>query len=189
MSRATLPHVLGVDDGPFDKRSGGEVPLVGVVTAGASLVETVAVSRFTVDGEAAAEHLGAWVAGLRIAPALHAIILGGITIAGLGIVDVRRLAETTGVPVISVTRRKPSRERLAEALHAAGLEDRIAIVDAVPAAVAVDTGLWITCAGIAADAAAALVRATRVKAAVPEALRLAHLIARAIVLGESRGRV
>jgi endonuclease V-like protein UPF0215 family len=189
MMRAALPHVLGIDDGPFEKRSGAEVPLVGVVTAGPSLVESIAMTRFPVDGDAAAERLGAWISGLRVAPALHAIVLGGITIAGLGIIDVRQLAEITGVAVISVTRRAPSRDRLAGALRAAALEDRIELLDRAPAAVAVDAGLWVACAGVSADAAAAIVRATRNKAAVPEALRLAHLIARAVVLGESRGRV
>ena len=38
------------------------------------------------------------------------------------------------------------------------------------------------------DEAAALVRACLRKASFPEPLRIAHLVARAVVLGESRGR-
>ena len=39
----TRPHVLGVDDGPFEKFSpGAEAPLVGVMMEGADLVEAVA---------------------------------------------------------------------------------------------------------------------------------------------------
>ena len=50
------------------------------------------------------------------------------------------------------------------------------------------SGLFLSHAGIDAAGAAALVRATLRKSALPEPLRLAHLIGRAIVSGESRGR-
>jgi hypothetical protein len=33
-----------------------------------------------------------WIAGLRARPMLQAVVLGGITIAGLGIIDVEGLA-------------------------------------------------------------------------------------------------
>jgi endonuclease V-like protein UPF0215 family len=181
------PHLLGIDDGPFQKRATADVPIVGVVTAGADLVEGVAVTGFPVDGDGATEFLAAWIARLRVRPVLQAIILGGITIAGLGIVDLGMLAEATGVPVLSVTRRDPSRHRVATALRAAGLAARLPLLATAPAALAVD-GVFVACAGIDRDDAAALVRASRLKAALPEALRLAHLVARALVLGESRGR-
>jgi hypothetical protein len=44
-------------------------------------------------------------------------------------------------------------------------------------------------AGIERDAAEELVRASLRKSRLPEPLRVAHLIARALVTGESRGRV
>jgi hypothetical protein len=87
-----------------------------------------------------------------------------------------------------VSRRDPRRHRLADALRAAGCADRLAIVARTPPAFATPTGLHLACAGTTQDHAAALVAACRGKAAVPEPLRLAHLIARAITDGESRGR-
>jgi endonuclease V-like protein UPF0215 family len=33
------PHVLGIDDGPFDVHDGGATPIVGVMTEGADRVE------------------------------------------------------------------------------------------------------------------------------------------------------
>ena len=44
------PHVLGVDDGPFQKGQKESVPVVGAMMEGANLVESVAVTRFEVDG-------------------------------------------------------------------------------------------------------------------------------------------
>ena len=62
---------------------------MGVVMEGADLVEGVAITRFPVDGDAVTEFLGRWVRDLRFHAGLQGIVLGGITIAGLGVVDVR----------------------------------------------------------------------------------------------------
>src|SRR4030095_16613201 len=67
--RRMRPHVLGIDDGPFEVRTGGDTPIVGVMTEGPDVVEAVAVTRFPVDGDAATDFLAAWVTGLRLHPA------------------------------------------------------------------------------------------------------------------------
>jgi endonuclease V-like protein UPF0215 family len=183
------PHLLGVDDGAFDKHRDRDVPLVGVVTEGADLVEGVAVTRFPVDGADATGFLAGWVGGLRFRPGLQGLVLGGITIAGLGVVDVPSLAEALGLPVLIVNRRDPSDHRLGDALRAAGLEDRLSLVSRCPPAFWIEGGPWVACAGIDPPRAASLVEAARRKSDLPEALRLAHLVARAVATGESRGRV
>jgi endonuclease V-like protein UPF0215 family len=157
------PHVLGIDDGPFALHAGGEVPIVGVMTEGPDLVEGIAVTRFPVDGDGVTAFLVGWVTSLRLHPALQAIVLGGVTIAGLAIVDLAALAAGTGVPAIAVLERTPP-------------------------AVATPAGVYVACAGCTAEEAVALVRACCGKAGVPEPLRLAHMMARAIVDGESHGR-
>ncbi len=183
------PHVLGIDDGPFEKGKSREVVIVGVVMEGRDLVECIAVTRFLVDGAEVTSFLAHWVGGLRVRPALQGIVLGGITIAGLAVVDVAQLSAQLGIPVLVVNRRDPSKHRLHEALEAAGLQDRIAIVEHTPPAAMLGEGLFLSHAGIDAAGAASLVRATLRKSAVPEPLRVAHLAARAFVTGESRGRV
>lgn len=185
---AGRPHLLGVDDGPFDKWSDAEVPLVAVAMEGADLVEAVATTRFGVDGEGVTPFLAEWIGGLRVRPALRGVLLGGITIAGLAVVDVRALASAIDLPVIVVNRRDPAEHRLHHALRAAGLESRLPVVDATPPAFPVNDRLWAACAGIERAGACELVEAARRKGELPEPLRLAHLIARAMVSGESRGR-
>jgi endonuclease V-like protein UPF0215 family len=187
--RATpRPHVLGVDDGPFEKLRGGRAPVVGVMMEGPDLVEAVAVTGFDVDGADATAFLGGWIGELRCRPAVQGVLLGGITIAGLGVIDTERLAAELGLPVVVVNRRDPSRTRLAAALTAADLADRVAIVERAPRASRLDGGVFVAAAGASAERAAALVHATRAKSDLPEPLRLAHLIARAIATGQSRGR-
>ena len=183
------PHVLGIDDAPFEKGQTRPVPIIGVMMEGDDLVETVAVGEFAVDGADATEFLAGWVGGLRCYASLQAIVLGGITIAGLGVVDIAALAGRLERPVLVVTRRKPTNAPLLEALRAAGLEGRSALVERSPRASRVADGLYVAHAGTDTATAARLVHAVVGKAQLPEPLRLAHLVGRALATGESRGRV
>ena len=85
-------------------------------------------------------------------------------------------------------RRRPTDAQLSEALRSAGLAERVPIVEASPRAECVTDGLFVAQAGCSAEQASRLVRASLRKATWPEPLRVAHLVARALVLGESRGR-
>jgi len=188
MTTRFRPHVLGIDDGPFDKATDERVAVVGVMTEGAELVEAVAVTEFALDGDDAAEFLADWVAGLRFAEALHAVVLGGITIAGLGVVDLERLAGRLGRPVAVVNRQEPEDEPLTRALSAAGLDERIAIVERAPRPWLMNEGLYVTHAGAERDEVERILAATLNKSHLPEPLRLAHLIGAAIARGQSHGR-
>ncbi|MGH9887477.1 MAG: DUF99 family protein [bacterium] len=183
------PHVLGIDEGPFVKGQSARVPVVGALCEGASILEAVARTDFPVDGAGATEFLAEWIGGLRAGSSLQAVALGGITFAGLGVIDVRALGEALRVPILVVTRRPPDNPRLRDALEAAGLLDRFAIAERSPLPVRTDDGVYLACAGADPDEALALLRATQGKAKLPEPLRIAHLIATAFVRGESHGRV
>jgi endonuclease V-like protein UPF0215 family len=156
---------------------------------GHDVIESIALGEFPVDGEGATEYLAAWIGGLRARPMLQAVILGGITIAGLGIIDVTALAERLGLAVLVVTRHNPARSDLADALKAAGLFDRLNLLERIPRAYAVGEGLYLAHSGVPRVEAERLLAATLGKARLPEPLRVAHLIGQAIVLRESRGRV
>jgi endonuclease V-like protein UPF0215 family len=183
------PHVLGIDEGPFVKGQSEPVPVVAALCAGASVLEAVARTDFPVDGEGATEFLVEWIASLRVVSALQGIALGGITFAGLGIVDVRALSQALAAPVLVVTRRPPDNVRLRQALEAAGLLERFAIAERSPEAFRDGEGVWLAHAGCERERARTLLRETRGKAKLPEPLRIAHLIATAYVRGESHGRV
>ena len=189
MPETRRPHLLGVDDAPFSKGQPGPVPIVGVVMEGADRIESIAIGAFPVDGEGATEYLSGWIAGLRARPTLQAVILGGITIAGLGIVDLTGLADQLALPVLVVTRRNPAASELAEALRAAGLAHRLPLVERIPRAFGVGEGLYLAHAGVSRVDAERLVIGSLAKSRLPEPLRVAHLVGQAIVMGETRGRV
>jgi uncharacterized protein len=178
-----------VDDAPFEKRQPGPVPIIGVMMEGQDVVESVALGQFPVDGEGVTEYLAEWIGGLRTRPMLQAVMLGGITIAGLGLVEVTALSELLSLPVLVVTRHNPASSALADALRAARLSHRLPVLERMPRAYGVGAGLYLAHAGATRVEAEQLVLATVGKARVPEPLRVAHLIGQAIVLRESRGRV
>jgi uncharacterized protein len=190
MSRSAplRPHVLGIDDGPVEKHaSGATTPIVGVMMEGADLFEAVAVTRFSVDGEDATGFLADWIGSLRFRPSLQGVVFGGITIAGLGVVDVRALSERLELPVMTVNRRPPIDPPLLAALRSAGFPQRIATVEAAPPA-RFATGLYVSAAGAQPERIDALLTAAIGKSGLPEPLRIAHLVARALATGESRGK-
>jgi endonuclease V-like protein UPF0215 family len=189
MGTGPRPHVLGVDDAPFDKHQERPVPIVGVLMEGNDIVEGVAITDFPVDGADASGFLDEWIHTLPWRPAIQAVVLGGITLAGLGLVDLEELARRLKRPVMAVTRRSPEVSRLPAALTAAGLGDRLPLVERSPRAFRVRPGLYMACAGASPDRAITLARATLRKSRLPEPLRVAHLIASALVRGVSRGRV
>jgi endonuclease V-like protein UPF0215 family len=187
--RQKRPHLLGIDDAPFVKGQSQPVPVVGVLMEGHDLIEGIALSAFPVDGDDATGFLAEWIAGLRWRAAAQAIVLGGITLAGLGVIDLESLAREVKLPVLAVTRHEPADAGLVEALTAAGLTPRIPIVQRSPAAIRAAPGLYVAAAGVPPERAAALIRAALGKSRMPEPLRIAHLVGQALVLGQSRGRV
>jgi len=189
MNPRPRPHLLGVDDAPFDKRQRHPVPIVAVAMEGHDVVESVAVGEFPVDGDGASDYLVSWISELRARPMLQGVILGGITIAGLGLVDLSALAQRLGLPVMVVTRHDPAASDLADALRVAGLAHRLELLARTPKAFGIAEGLYLAHAGIPFAEAEQLVTATLGKARLPEPLRVAHLIGQGIVLRESRGRV
>jgi endonuclease V-like protein UPF0215 family len=186
-ARARKEHVLSIDDAPFDKFRDQDALLVGVVTAGPSLVEGVITTRVPIDGEDVTVRLAAWAAGSRFFPSLRAILIEGITVAGLSVVDLPLLRRETGLPVISVDRKPPPAGRLEATLARLGYAGRIASVAAAGSLHAAG-GIHFACAGIAPERAREIIERERGRSRLPEGIRIAHLIGQAIVLGESKGR-
>lgn len=180
-------HVLGIDDGPLDRFTDTDTLVVGVVMAGAKLVEGVLTTRLAIDGADATTRLAEWVNGSRFRPLLRAILLDGITIAGLSVVDLPKLSDRTGLPVIAVTRKEPDPKDLSMALESAGFFERLESVRR-----AGQSGRFrdvsFSCAGIADSEVDRLLANQVGKSKMPECLRLAHLIAGGVTRGESRGR-
>jgi len=178
--------VLGVDDGVFTPHVKGLVPIVGVVFRGGQWLDGVMHTKVKVDGFDATEKIASMVLNSPHYKQLRVIMLYGITFAGFNVVDVRTLGMKTKLPVIVVTREKPNFAEIRKALkNLPKSEERWkAILDAgkifeVPTRIKSEK-VYVQIFGIHEEDAKRILQLTSTRGNIPEALRVAHLIASGI---------
>jgi endonuclease V-like protein UPF0215 family len=179
-------RVLGVDDGVFTPRVKGLVPVVGVVFRGGYWLDGVMHTEIEVDGFDATDKITSMIKNSPHYKQLRIIILDGVTFAGFNVVDIARLNAETRLPVIAVTREKPNFEEIHTALkNLPKGEDRWkAILKAgevfeVPCKNKSEK-VYIQISGILKEDAEKILKLTSTRSNIPEALRVAHLIASGI---------
>ncbi|MCX6767724.1 MAG: DUF99 family protein [Candidatus Micrarchaeota archaeon] len=179
-------RIIAIDDSPL---AGKKTLCTGVVARAASRAEGLGVEGIVSfhaerDGSDSAEKLVKAVAKSRFAKQIRAVIVHSVTLAGLNVLDARKVAEELGAPVICVTKKRPGERDLQEALlKKAGGARKTRLVEAA-GPVHHAEGVFFHCIGIRAHDAALVLRKL---GGYPWPLRLAHLIGAAVVLGESKG--
>jgi len=179
-------RVLGVDDGVFAPHVESVVPVVGVVFRGGYWLDGVMHTEILVDGFDATEKISSMVTSSPHHKQLRVIMLNGITFAGFNVVDIKSLNVTTGLPVIAVTRENPDLPLIQRALkHLPKSEERWnAILNAGELSEVStrkeDEKIYLHSAGVSLVDAEKIVRLTSTRSNIPEALRVAHLIASGI---------
>jgi len=117
------------------------------------------------------------------------IMLNGVTFAGFNVVDVGVLNVLTGLPIIAVAREKPDLRRIQKALlNLPRSEERWGTILRAGEIYEVSVGrgkkrIFFHASGVSVDDAARIVRLTSTRSNVPEALRVAHLVASGISHG------
>ncbi|MEM2878388.1 MAG: DUF99 family protein [Candidatus Hadarchaeales archaeon] len=186
-------RILGVDDGPFDPDHTGEVPLVGVVMRGGRWVDGIMRTSVMKDGTDSTERLIGMVLGSRHFEQLRVIMTEGITFAGFNVMDVSEVHVKTGLPVVVLSRELPSMRDIRKAIaNVPGWRERWELIKNAGRIHPVDLKggrVYVQATGMRLEDAVRLVRLSSTRSIMPEPLRIAHLIATAIVRGESYGRV
>ena len=179
-------RVLGVDDGIFVPHSKGFAPIVGVVFRGGYWLDGVMNTRVEVDGFDATEKIAAMVTSSPHHKQLRVIMLDGVTFAGFNVVDIKKLSEETKLPVIAVTRDRPDFREIRKALKKLPSPAKRwkAVVDAGEI-FEVNTRskkerVYMEISGIVEEDAREILKLTSTRSSVPEALRVAHLVASGI---------
>lgn len=183
-----LANVIGFDDAPFVRAHRGDVALVGTVCTQARL-DGVVVGKVRRDGVDSTRRMAALLRGSPFAAAVQAVLLQGIAVGGFNVVDIHGLHALLGLPVLVVARKAPGLPAIEAALlgRVRGGAKKWALIKKAGPMEACE-GVWVQRAGLGLDEAARLLQVTRAHGKLPEALRLAHLIAGGIGDGVSRGR-
>jgi len=179
-------RVLGVDDGVFTPHVKGLVPVVGVVFRGGYWLDGVMHTKIKVDGFDATHKIASMILNSPHYKQLRVIMLNGITFAGFNVADIKKLNAKTKLPVISVTREKPNFAEIREALkNLPKSEERWkAMLNAGEIfEVCTKSGgekIYMQISGVFEEDAKKILQSTSTRSNIPEALRVAHLIASGI---------
>jgi len=186
-------RILGFDDGPFIPRSKGKVPVIGVVFRGGNFLDGILKTDVSIDGIDATDILTGIINKSRHKKQLRVIMLKGITIGGFNIIDISRLNEKTGLPVIVVNRRMPNLNDIKNALkNFADFEARWECIQYAgkiyKMKIEKNKNIYFQFKGLQKEEAKRIIKLSCTRSLIPEPLRVAHLIASALVKGESEGR-
>lgn len=176
-------RVLGVDDGVFVPHSKGVATVVGVVYRGGYWLDGVMRTEVEIDGMDATEKIASMITTSPHYGQLRVVMLNGVTFAGFNMVDIKKLFERVRLPVITVTREKPDFDDIRRALrNLPEYENRLEAMENAGKLIEVHTRdaeqvVYVQIVGISEKDAEKILKSTSTRSNIPEALRVAHIIA------------
>jgi len=180
-------RVIGIDDAPHKFKSKGNILIVGTIFRGGSFLDGILSTKASIDGNNATKNIAAMINKSKFKPQLRCIFLDGIAVGGFNIIDIKELNKKTRLPVIVVIRKKPGIENIKRILAKLGKKGKIKLLDRAGPVIPAGK-IYIQLAGIGMEKAKEILRIACTRSHIPEAVRLAHIIASGIVDGESRGK-
>ena len=180
-------NVIGFDDAPFPAKYTGGVKVVGTVYAKSQL-NGILIGAVQRDGTDAAKKLIALISQSKFARSVQLIMLQGIALAGFNVVDIFELYAQLKLPVLVVCRKRPDMAAIRKALlKMRGGRRKWALIEKLGPMEAAAT-VYVQRVGLTLEQAIEVVKKFTLTGNIPEPLRVAHLIAGAIINGQSSGR-
>ncbi len=187
-------RIIGFDDGPFSRRN-KRCLLVGCVFRGSRQIDGVVRTYVEVDGLDATERIAGVVRKSKFKDS-RVIMLDGITFAGFNIVNIKELSKLTGMGVIAINRKRPNIDEFLKAMKKfPAYKKRLkAVKDAgkiysIKVSVHNQEGrIYFQKSGLSKKDTEKIIKVSLYTSLFPEPIRVAHLIATGVVLGESKSR-
>lgn len=174
-------RIVGIDDCPFVPRKSGGVDVIGIVFRGGYWIDGVMRTEVELDGLDATARIAEMVRSSPHYRQLRVIMLDGVTLAGFNVVDIRKLFEETGLPVIALTREETSMEDVRDALRKlTRWEERWRMIQNAGEMLKLrvgETEIRMQTAGVSSGDAEKIVRISCTRGNIPEPLRVAHIVA------------
>lgn len=119
-------------------------------------------------------------------------MLNGVCIGGFNVINIEEVYEKTKLPIITITRDKPNKEKIEDALkkHFKDWKSRLNIINKgeFTEIKTKFNPIFVKFIGIEEKEVKEIINLTTIRGVLPEPIRIAHLIATAIVKGESQGK-
>lgn len=183
-----LSNVIGFDDAPFPRGHRGDVRLVGTICSRTRL-DGVVSGRVRRDGRNSTTEMVRLLEASQFTDHVQAILLQGIAVAGFNVVDTHALHEALELPVLVVARRQPNLPKIRRTLleSVPGGARKWALIERLGDMEPL-RDVFVQRIGLTTVEARHLLSSTTLHGNLPEALRLAHIIAGGVTEGTSRGR-
>ncbi len=184
-------RILGVDDGPFNFKQ-KTVPIIGVIIRAPNYIEGISCSEITIDGTDANSVLEKMINESKYKDQIRLIMFDGIALGGFNVIDLEKLYNSVNIPISSITRTEPDLALIKNTLkkHFKDWETRWQVIDNLDLE-RIETNyrpIYVKYIGLSSAEVRRLINLTTVRGVLPEPIRVAHLIASAIIKGESYGR-
>ncbi len=180
-------RILGIDDSPFDKFRDKRTLIIGTFFRGGSSLDGVMTTTAAVDGSDATAKITAMVKKSKFLPQLQAIMLNGIAVGGFNVIDIRQLHEKTKIPVVVVMRNYPEVGRIKSTLAKIGMKSKVKLIEKAGRIYKVGN-VHVQLGGCSLQTARELLKISCTRSHIPEPIRVAHLMAAGVKLGESKGK-
>ena len=176
-------RVLGVDDSPFIPQSKGKLALIGVVFRGGYWIEGLMKTKITIDGLDVTDNLSLMIKESMHFKQLQLVMLNGIMFGGFNVVDLNKLHLTTKLPIISIIRKKPNLPSIKKAMKKLPNFNK-RWKNVLEAGELFESPkkdnkskIFFQKRGVSKEDAHKIIRITSTRSNLPEALRVAHIVA------------
>ena len=178
-------RVIGIDDGFFNPHTKTGTLLVGVVYRIGHTVEGILCRKIRVDGFDSTAKIVSMLKKTKFSSQVSFVVLSGINFAGFNIVDVKKIFSETNLPIIIVFRKKPRLEKIRLALqNTSHAKKRWHLIEEA-GAIHSFKKFFFQFYGCSEQEAKTVLKKTLLHSNLPEPVRLAHLVASGITIGES----
>lgn len=177
-------RIIGITSGPIDKTN---TVVFGIIMR-SGMIEGALSTRVKVNGCDGTQKILRMISRSRFKTQIKAVALNGIAIAGLNVIDIKKLESKLGISIFVVTRKRPRVARLVMAIKrfsaARGLEcmAQIKIIKDFSKNKPRRFGAFYVQGSSADDI-------KNISQMLFEAVRTSHIISRAAIAGESKGRI
>ncbi|MHC1605017.1 MAG: endonuclease dU [Candidatus Methanofastidiosia archaeon] len=180
-------RLMGIDDAYFCKGD-REALVIGVVFRGGFWIDGMVSTTVAVDGLDATDRIMDMIVQSKYKD-LRAIMLSGVTIAGFNVVDIQKLSEKTGLPVIVVVEKFPDFDKIELAISNVKYpEMRLEMIRHAGELYKLHGSVYFQCYGMCWESAKKIIEMTSTHSNIPEPLRVSHIIASALTRGEASKR-
>jgi endonuclease V-like protein UPF0215 family len=187
VKRRHYSNIVAFDDAPFTPDQHDPVKIVGTVFAGLRL-DGVLIGDIEKDGSDAAAAICQLIQKSRFQEHIQLVMLQGIAFGGFNVINIFEIHRQLRLPVLVLARHRPDLKAIRYALinHLTDGAFKWQLIKKAGPMEPV-AKIWMQRVGLSVRQATEVVQRTAAHSHIPEPIRAAHLIAGALINGESRG--